>query len=129
MTQHLEDRAKALGRTAVLVAAFDQRERRLTAELRERYAALGRQLAFCAIVGEGISSHPAPGVHGGRLGPAEPAIGEWTVAVVAPHFAAALVAHARREPGPDGESIFDYMLTYDRECAISVAAGMTARVT
>src|SRR5574341_2593370 len=23
---------------------------------------LGRQLAFCAIVGEGISSHPAPGV-------------------------------------------------------------------
>ena len=28
----------------------------------------------------------------------EPPIGEWTVAVVAPHFAAALVAHARREP-------------------------------
>ena len=93
-----------------------------------RYAVLGRQLAFCAIVGEGLPSHPAPGVHGGQVGPGDAALGEWTVAVVAPHFAAALVAHARREPGPDGAAIYDYVLTYDRECAISVAAGMTARV-
>jgi EAL domain-containing protein (putative c-di-GMP-specific phosphodiesterase class I) len=128
MTQHLEDQAKALGRTAVLVAAFDQHERKLTAELRERYASLGSQLAFCAIVGEGLPSHPAPGVLGGQIGPGDPAHGEWTVAVVAPHFAAALVAHARREPGPDGEAIYDYVLTYERECAIAVASAMTARV-
>ena len=38
MTQHLEDKAKSLGRTAVLVAAFDDRERRFTPHLRHRYA-------------------------------------------------------------------------------------------
>ena len=128
MTQHLEDKAKSLGRTAVLVAAFDDRERRFTPHLRQRYAQLGRELAFCATVGQGMPADPAPGVHGGRCGSATPRGGEWTVAVVAPHFAAALVAHERREPGPDGEQLYDYVLTYERECAIAVAAALTARV-
>ncbi len=128
MTQHLEDQAEALGRTAVLVAAFDDRERRITPELRDRYAQLGRELAFCAIVGDSLPPEPAPGVHGGSVAPGDPVAGEWTVAVVAPHFAAALVAHERRDPGPDGELLYDYVLTYERETAIAVAAALTARV-
>ena len=128
MTQHLEDQAKALGRTAVLVAAFDGRERRLTPHLRHRYAQLGRELAFCAVLGHDLPVDPAPGVHRGAVRPGDPVSGEWTVAVVAPHFAAALVAHERREPGPDGEVLYDYVLTYERECATAVAAALTARV-
>ncbi len=128
MTQHLEDQAKSLGRTAVLVAAFDDRERRFTPHLRHRYGQLGRELAFCAIVGQGLPVDPAPGVHGGTLAAGDAAGGEWTIAVVSPHFAAALVAHERREPGPDGEQLYDYVLTYERECATAVAAALTARV-
>jgi EAL domain-containing protein (putative c-di-GMP-specific phosphodiesterase class I) len=128
MTQHLEDKAKSLGRTAVLVAAFDDRERRFTPHLRHRYAQLSRELAYCATVGQGMPGEPAPGVHGGSLAAGDAVGGEWTLAVVSPHFAAALVAHERREPGPDGEQLFDYVLTYERECATAVAAALTARV-
>lgn len=128
MTQHLEDQAKALGRTAVLVASFDDRERRLTLHLRHRYGQLGRELAFCSVVGHGIPADPAPGVIGSAAPAADPESGEWTIAVVAPHFAAALVAHARSEPGPDGGPIYDYVLTYERECATAVASALTARL-
>jgi hypothetical protein len=30
-------------------------------------------------------------------------------------------------PGPDGERVFDYVLTYDRGLATAVAASLTAR--
>ncbi len=127
MTQHLEDQAQSLGRTAVLVASFE-RDQRYTLALRDRYTELGGALAFCAIVGRGVPLEPAPGVHGGAVVPGDPVGGEWTVAVIAPHFAAALVAHERADTGIDGELLFDYVLTYDRELATSVAASLTARV-
>jgi hypothetical protein len=31
-------------------------------------------------------------------------------------------------PGPDGEPVYDYVLTYDRGLATAVAASLTARV-
>ncbi len=57
MTRHLEEQARGLGRTAVLVAAFEH-ERRFTTEVRERYAELGAELAFCAIVGRDVPPIP-----------------------------------------------------------------------
>ena len=98
MTQHLEDQAKALGRTAVLVAAFDQRERRFTPQLRERYAAARprarvlrdrRRSGLPSRARAGRPRRPA------RLG-GDPADGEWTVAVVG----AALRGRARRARAP-----------------------------
>ncbi len=127
MTQHLEEQARGLGRTALLVAAFDQ-ERRFTPQLRDRYAALGCDLAFCGVVGRGVPAAPAPGVHGGEVRSGDPIGGEWAIAVVGPHFAAALVAHERRGPGVAGEPEYDYVLTYDRERATAVAAALTARI-
>lgn len=124
MTEHLEDQAKALGRTAVLVGAFD-RDRCFTSELAARYAQLGQCLSFCAVVGRDVP--PDLGVHHGAPG-TDPVRGEWTIAVVGPHFAAALVAHQRGMPGPDGEAVYDYVLTYDRGLATAVAASLTARV-
>lgn len=127
MTQHLEEQARRLGRTALLVAAFDH-DRRFTPHLRHRYAQLGRELAFCGVVGRGVPAEPAPGVHGGDVVGGDPAGHEWTIAVVGPHFAAALVAHERREPDAGGEVVYDYVLTYDRERATAVAAALTSRV-
>ncbi|MCU0258163.1 MAG: EAL domain-containing protein [Solirubrobacteraceae bacterium] len=127
MTEHLEDQAGGLGRTAVLVAAFD-RDRRFTDALRGRYARLGADLAFCAVMGRDVPADVAPGVHGAAPGSGDPVHGEWTIAVVGPHYAAALVAHERSMPGPDGEPVYDYVLTYDRGVATAVAASLTARV-
>ena len=58
----------------------------------------------------------------------DPISHEWAIAVVGPHFAAALVAHERRGAGAGGEREYDYVLTYDRERATAVAAALTARV-
>ncbi len=127
MTQHLEDQAASLGGTALLVAAFDE-DRHFCPRARERYAQLGRDLAFCGVVGRGLGGEPAPGVHGAEVHTGDPVGHEWTIAVVGPHFAAALVAHERRATGSDGEHVYDYVLTYDRERATAVAAALTARV-
>ncbi len=128
MTEHLEEQARGLGRTAVLVASFD-RERRFTDGLRARYEELGRRLAFCAIVGHGVPVDPAPGVRGGPIVPGDPLGGEWAIAVVGPHYAAALVALEREGDGPHtGGAVYDYVLTYDRGLAAAVAAALTARV-
>ncbi len=120
MTQHLEDQAANLGGTALLVAAFDE-DRHFCPQARERYAQLGRDLAFCGVVGRGLTGEPAPGVHGAEVLTGDPVGHEWTIAVVGPHFAAALVAHERRATGPGGEHVYDYVLTYDRERATAVA--------
>ena len=128
MTQHLEEQARGLGRTALLVAAFDQ-DRSFTPNLQRRYAQLGRDLAFCGVVGRCVPSEPAPGVHGGEVLSGDPISHEWAIAVVGPHFAAALVAHERRGATAGAEQEYDYVLTYDRERATAVAAALTARVT
>lgn len=128
MTAHLEDQARALGRTAVLVASFD-RDPRVGDGLRQRYAALGRELAFCALLGRApqddrdLSGYGALHLAGDRRD------AEWAIAVVGPHFAAALVAHETEPDGFAGGAAYDYVLTYDRELATAVAAALTARVT
>ncbi|HMS62082.1 MAG TPA: EAL domain-containing protein [Solirubrobacteraceae bacterium] len=127
MTRHLEDQAANLGGTALLVAAFDE-DREFCPQTRLRYAELGRDLAFCGVVGRGVSDEPAPGVHGAEVLSGDPVGHEWTIAVVGPHFAAALVAHESRDPAHRGEPVYDYVLTYDRERATAVAAALTARV-
>ena len=124
MLRHLEERALELGGSGLLVAALDG-ARDLTPERHSRYVQLGRSLAFCAIVGPDVPAEPMPGVRGGLVLPGDPAVHDRAVAVVAPHFAAALVAHAR--PG-DG-TLSDYVLTYDRSRAVAVAAALAARVS
>lgn len=111
MTRHLEEQAAGLGRTALLVGSFDGR--RMCDDTRKLYARLARETAFCGLV-----------EREDRAGGDQ----EWTIAVVAPHFAAALVAHERRERDECGDPYYDYVLTYERERATAIAAALTARV-
>src|SRR4051794_22260775 len=50
--RHLEEQARAMGPSAVLVGAFAHDER-FEAGTRERYADLARSVAFCGAVGPG----------------------------------------------------------------------------
>ncbi len=56
-----------------------------------------------------------------------PVLGEWDIAVVGPHFAAALVARDLLDDGQDAGRTFDYVLTYDREIVLDVAGSPMAR--
>ena len=123
----LERQALAIGGTAVVLGAFEDAEH-FTPATRRRYDALGRATAFVGALGAGLGPEPAERVRGGHLSPADPVIGEWHVAVVSPHFSAALVARDLQDEGPDLERRFDYVLTYDQDLVSRVAVGLMARL-
>jgi EAL domain-containing protein (putative c-di-GMP-specific phosphodiesterase class I) len=122
--RHLEEQARAIGRSAVLVGAFRDDER-FDPATRRRYAELARELAFCGAVATGMPAEPADGVHGGPLHAADPVAREWTVAVVSPQACATLSAAA---PDDDGVGEYDYVITHDRALAASAAAALIARI-
>ncbi|WP_169064262.1 diguanylate cyclase domain-containing protein [Geodermatophilus dictyosporus] len=54
--------------------------------------------------------------------------GEWDVAVLSPHFSAALLARDLGDDGPDPERTFEYALTYDRTTVSRAASSLLSRV-
>ena len=123
----LEHQAAALGESAVIVSAFQNAER-FTPLTQRRYTLLGAVAAVVAALGAGMDPEPAPGVRGADLGADDPLLGEWSVAVLGPHFAAALVAMDLGDDGPDNERRFDFALTYDRDLVIEAATALIRRV-
>jgi EAL domain-containing protein (putative c-di-GMP-specific phosphodiesterase class I)/DICT domain-containing protein len=123
----LENRAAHIGAPAVVVSAFEQ-QRFFTPATQRRYRSLAATTTFVGALGAGLSTEPAQGVRGAHLDVDDPVIGEWDIAVVGPHFAAALVARDLGDEGPDGERTFDYILTYDRELVLEVARSLMSRL-
>ena len=125
MSRQMESFAEGLGREGLLVAAF-QTSPRFTEATRVQYSELAGRLGFVAALAEGLEEDPAPGVFGGSLDPGDPMVREWTVAVVGPFIAAALVAN---EVEPDGdERRFEFQVTYDRREVVDVARVMLERL-
>jgi EAL domain-containing protein (putative c-di-GMP-specific phosphodiesterase class I) len=127
MSRHLEQQARQLGSGAVVVGAF-QDASRFTRETRRLYTRLAADSAFVAALGVGMDPEPAPAVRGAELPEGDVLTGEWSIAVLGPHFAAALVALDLGDDGPDHERRFDYALTYDRELVIDAALSLMRRV-
>ena len=128
MSKTLERQALSLGEAAVVVGAF-QTERHVTEATRRRYASLADSASFVAALATGLDASPAPGVRHGALTADDPLAAEWDVAVVGPHFAAALVARDLGDAGAESERRFDYTLTYDRAVVLDVAARLISRVS
>ncbi len=127
MSWHLERQAAQLGAPAVVLSAF-QTDGRFTPATRRRYGALARDAAFVGALGVGMAEDPAPGVRGGHLWDDDPLVDEWAIAVVGPHFAAALAAVDLHDGGPEAARRFDYIITYDRDRVLTVAASLLARI-
>ena len=123
----LERQAERLGETAVVIAAF-QTAARFTARTRAFYSRLAARLAFVGAIGDGVEPAPAPGVRGAQLGADDPVHGEWALAVVGPHFAAALTGRDLGDGGPELERRFDFTVTYDRDLAVDCARSLFARI-
>ncbi|MGY6501548.1 MAG: sensor domain-containing phosphodiesterase [Acidimicrobiales bacterium] len=127
MSWHLERQALEMGEHAVILGAFQTADR-FTPATHGRYADLAGRAAFVGALGVGIDRDPAPGVRGGDLADDDPLVDEWAVAVIGPHFAAALAARDLHDDGPDHERRFDYVITYDRDRARAVAGSMMQRI-
>ena len=94
-TRALEEEAAGLGEASSCVSAFQEAERFTPATLR-RYERLAASTAFTAALGAEMPVEPARGVRGAALDPGDPLRGEWDIAVLGPHYAAALVAAGPR---------------------------------
>ncbi len=78
-----------------------QEERYFTAKTAARYSELSADAALVGALGVGLPQLPASGVRGVAIEAADPLHGEWTVTVIAPHFAMAFVARDVGDAGAE----------------------------
>ena len=128
MSWHLERQALELGRTAIMLSAF-QDAKHFTPRTSERYELLASKLGFVTGLGVGLEAEPAPGVRGATLADDDALRDEWSVVVLAPHFAGALVAVDLGDRGPEHERRFDFAVTYDRDLVMTAASSLMRRVS
>lgn len=104
----------------VLLSAFQDADHFTPATAR-RYADLTESCALVVALGVGMASQPVEGVRGGDLAADHPLADEWTVVVISPYLAVALIARDVGDDGPDRDRRFDYVITHDRAVVRSAA--------
>ncbi len=128
MSHHLEARALRIGEGAVILSAF-QEARHFTKATMRRYETLARRSSLVAAFAVGLVDEPVHGVRGAQLDPDDTLAGEWSVIVLGPHFAGALVG---RDLGDvdraDGERRFAFATVYDRALVIAAARTLLSRI-
>jgi diguanylate cyclase (GGDEF)-like protein/PAS domain S-box-containing protein len=128
MSHHLEQRALRIGEGAVILSSF-QHARHFTPATLRRYEALARRASMVAAFAVGLPAEPVHGVRGTELAADDPLAGEWSVVVLGPHFAAALVARDLGDAdGPDGDRRFSFATVYDRTLVLAAARTLVKRI-
>ena len=128
MSHHLEQRALRIGEGAVILSAFQEAKHFTKATVR-RYEALARRSSLVAAFGVGLSEEPVHGVRGARLDADDALAGEWSVVVLGPHFAGALVATDLGDTDcPEGDRRFTFATVYDRGLVIAAARTLLSRI-
>ncbi len=127
LSKQLEREALRLGPTSVVAATF-QEARHFTPATRQRYRDLVARTGFVCALGEGLPEEPLPGLRGATLAAGDPVRGEWDLAVVGPHFSAALLARDLGDLGPEPERMFEYALTYQRGTVVRATVALLSRV-
>ena len=125
---HIENEGLHVWPAPVVLAAFQTAERFTPATAR-RYTALAVHCPLVAALGVDLRTESAPGVLGNSLRATDPLAEEWTVAVVGPHYSAALIARDLGDTGPDHDRRFQFAVTYNRELVLGAARSLMARIT
>lgn len=127
MSHLLEDRALNVGEGAVLLSAF-QDARHFTPKTAARYRMLARNGSLIAALGVGLGREPVAGVRGADIESGDPLAGEWSVLVVGPHFAGALVAQDLGDECREPDRRFIYATTYKRDLVVAAARSLIERI-
>jgi diguanylate cyclase (GGDEF)-like protein/PAS domain S-box-containing protein len=127
MSHHLEHRALQIGEGAVILSAF-QDAKHFTATTVRRYETLARGASLVGALGVGLGDAPVRGVRGARIDADDPLAGEWSVVVLGPHFAGALVGKDIGDTGRDRDRRFEFALVYDRSLVIAAALTLLRRI-
>jgi diguanylate cyclase (GGDEF)-like protein/PAS domain S-box-containing protein len=128
MSHHLETVTLGIGEGAVLLSAF-QDAKHFTPRTIDRYVVLARGASLVGALGVGLNSEPAPGIRGAHIDPDDPLTGEWSVIVIGPHFAGALVAQDLGSTGREADRRFVFATTYRRALVVAAARTLLERLT
>ena len=123
----LETQAAALHEPPPVVLASVHRGDDFTGARVDRYGALASTCAFVGVTGADMPRTPASGVRGISLRPHDPLVDQWVVVVQSPVFHGALVARPADRP-VDGQQVFDYLFTRDRDTVVGVADTLMRRM-
>lgn len=127
ISKFLEGEAMRLGSTCTVVSTF-QEARHFTPSTAERYRRLADRVGFVAALGDSLGVEPVRGVRGADLRCGDEIRNEWDIAVLSPHFSAALLARDLGDGGPDLQRRFQFALTYDRDTVSRAAHSLMSRI-
>ena len=127
MSRHLEGQTVEHATPPLLLAAFEEAAF-FTPSTRERYARYAVASPLVAAFGVGLSEEPAAGVRGECLNASDPLASEWTVVVLGPHFAGALIARDLGDPRDRGDRRFEFAVTHDRRRVTTAARSLVERI-
>lgn len=127
LSLELEAHAELHGESTTLLSTF-QHSRFFTPRVAARYEPLTQALPVVGALAHGPRPEGVPKLRWGDLAAGDPLLGEWNVAVVAPHFTAAFVARDLGDEGPDMDRRFEFVITYERGLAIRAARSMMRRL-
>lgn len=113
---HLEEQAVAWPDGPVVLSTFQDGEQ-LDVRTAERYARLAGRGSFVAVMRTGGGLMLGEGVRTASLERGHRLSCEWSVVIVGPHYAGALVA---RQTGPVAENGYDYVVTHQRDLVVEV---------
>lgn len=121
IAEYLEEQAVALHDGPVIISTF-QADRELGATVLERYATLAGNGSLVVALAPGAPPTPAPGVVGASLEPSD----EWSLVIVGPHYAGAMVA--RQRPDSEADRRWDYAVTHDRDLVVAAGQALLREV-
>jgi len=126
LATNLEEQAVGWRDGPVILSTFQAGEEVPAATL-GRYAALAKRGSYVVVLGVDVEREPAPGVLGAPLQADHRLAGEWSVVVVGPHYAGALVA---RDLGWEdgGDRQYDYAVTHDRGLVVEAGRALLRQV-
>jgi EAL domain-containing protein (putative c-di-GMP-specific phosphodiesterase class I) len=124
LTEQLEAEALGVADAPVVLASFPSVEHFPAA----RYGALANRGALVAAFVPGVGPVPAPGVRGADITIGDPLADEWSVVVVGPFSAGAVVARSLGDEGPAHRRRYSFATTSDRDVVLAAARALMTRI-
>lgn len=132
LSRHIERLAET-AESAPIVLTTVQKHSNFNLLTRGRYTALAERSPLVLVFGVGTPDDLEPSVRWVDIEPDDPLSTEWTIVVLGPHTAAALIAQERfapnTEPQPrDNQRRFEAAITFDRDLVTRAARTLMARL-
>jgi len=132
LSRHIERLAET-AESAPIVLTTVQKHSNFNHETRQRYTTLAERSPLVLVFGVGVPEDLTPRVRWVDIAPEDPLSSEWTIVVLGPHTAAALIAQEQfPSPGPahlpDSDRRFEAAITFDRATVTRAARTLMARL-